>query len=57
MKIYNNGFMILITIAVIVLFTSCSVLEKTSIHGFNIRYYKFESEKSILLQRPHFFHH
>jgi len=44
MKTYNK-FIILISIAVIVFFTSCSTLEKASIHGFNSGYYKLESEK------------
>jgi len=41
MKSYNKYAIILV--AVIVFFTSCNTLEKTSTHGFNSGYYKLQS--------------
>lgn len=43
MKGYNK--LIFIQVSVIVFFTSCSTLEKASIHGFKSGYYKLQSEQ------------
>ena len=43
MKSYKKY--IIIQVAVIVFFTSCSTLEKTSTHGFNSGYYKLQSKQ------------
>ena len=43
MKSYNKYIIILV--AVILFFTSCSTLEKSSTHGFNSGYYKLQSKQ------------
>lgn len=41
----SNNKYIFIPIVLIVFLTSCNVLEKASMHGFNSGFYKFESEQ------------